>query len=69
LDHVLTVIAKGFDVPVLTNNIQTEIVLERMEVMWALKFATIQPADEERKCELIKVIESQLVIGRRWRGR
>ena len=40
-----------------------------MEVMWTLEFAAIQPADEECKCELIKVIESQLLIGRTWLGR
>lgn len=37
--------------------------------MWTLEFAAIQPADEECKCKLIKVVESQLVIGRRWRSR
>lgn len=68
MDHVLTVVAKWFDVPVLTNNIQTEIMLDRMEVVWTLKFASIQPTDEECKSKFIKVVESQLLIAGRWCG-
>jgi hypothetical protein len=65
---VLTVVAKSFDIPSLTDDIQTEVMLDRVEVVGTLEFTTMQPAGEECEGELVKVIEGQLILGRRWRG-
>ena len=64
----LTVVAKGFDIPSLTNDIETEVMLDRMEVIGTLKLTAMQPARKECKGELVKIIEGQLLFSRRWRG-
>ena len=65
---VLTVVAKSFDVPSLTNDIQAEVMLDRVEVVGTLELAAMQPTGEECEGEFVKVIEGQLFLGRRWRG-
>jgi hypothetical protein len=66
---ILTVVAESFDVPFLTNDIQTEIVLDRVEVVGTLEFTAMHPAGKEGKGKLVKILEGQLVLGRRWSGR
>lgn len=68
LQGVLTVVAERLDVPSLTNHIQTEVVLDRVEVMRAREHTAVQPADEECKGELVKIIEGQLFLGGSWCG-
>lgn len=65
---VLTVVAKSFDVPSLTNDIQAEVMLDRVEVVRTLELTAMQPTGEECEGELVKVLEGQLILGRRWRG-
>jgi hypothetical protein len=65
----LTVVAESFDIPFLTNDIQTEVVLDRMEVMGTLELTAMHPAGKEGKGKLVKILECQLVRGRRWSGR
>lgn len=63
-----TVIAKSFDIPSLADDIQTEVMLDRVEVVGTLKLAAMQPAREQRKGKFVKIVEGQLLLGRRWRG-
>lgn len=64
----LTVVAKSFDVPSLADDIQTEVMLGRVEVVGTLKLAAMQPAREECKGEFVKLFEGHLLLGRGRRG-
>lgn len=63
LTVLLTIVAQIFDIPRESKNVESKIVVHRVEVGWAMELATVQPANEDCSTEFVKISERQLLLG------
>lgn len=57
-----TVVAQILDIPRESENVESKVVVHRVEVGWAMELATIQPTNEDCSTEFVKIRERQLLL-------
>lgn len=58
----LTIVAQCLNLEALSQHVERQIVLEAVEVLWAMQLSAIQLANEQRNGVLVQILERQLAL-------